>query len=114
MEDCIFCKIINREIPAKIVYEDEHVIAFDDINKSAPVHILVIPKQHMENVLEIDEENATTIGHIHLAINKIAREQGFDKTGFRLISNCGKDAEQSVKHLHYHVLGGRPLGVRII
>lgn len=114
MENCIFCKIINKEIPAKIVYEDDYVLAFDDINKHAPVHILMVPKQHIESVLEIDEENAKIVGHIHLAINKIAREQGFGETGFRLINNCGKDAEQSVKHLHYHILGGRPLGARLV
>lgn len=114
MNDCIFCKIIKREIPGKIVYEDDNVIAFNDINKSAPIHILVVPKHHIESVLDINEGNKEIAGDIHLAINKIAREQGFDKSGFRLITNCGKDAEQTVKHLHYHILGGRPLGIRIV
>ena len=113
-ENCIFCKIIKKEIPAKVVYEDKDIIAFDDINKNAPVHILVIPKQHIDSILEINEHNQKIIGDIHLAINKIAREQGFDKDGFRVISNCGKNAGQTVKHIHYHILGGKPLGERLI
>lgn len=114
MTDCIFCKIANREITANIVYEDENIIAFDDINKRAPVHVLVIPKQHLDSILEINADNCYLISDIHLAINKIAKEKGIDKTGFRIINNCGKDADQTVKHIHYHVLGGRPLGTKIV
>lgn len=114
MTDCVFCKIINREIPAKIVYEDENIIAFDDINKSAPIHILVIPKEHIESALGINEDNTKIIGQMHIAINYIAKQQGFDKTGFRLINNCGEDAGQIVKHLHYHILAGKDLGSKIL
>lgn len=111
--DCIFCKIVNKEIPAKIVYEDDNVLAFEDINKCAPVHILVIPKEHLESILDLNKDNKKIIGDIHLAINKIAIQQEINKTGFRIVSNCGKDAEQTVKHLHYHILGGKPLGFEI-
>ncbi len=113
MEGCIFCKIVNREIPAKVVYEDEKIIAFEDINKCAPVHVLVIPKTHIESVLDINHENKDIISDIHIAIGKIAKEQGVAESGFRLINNCGKDAEQTVKHLHYHVIGGRHLGIEV-
>lgn len=113
MQDCIFCKIACGEIPAKIVYEDERVMAFEDINKCAPVHVLVIPKEHLECVLDINETNKEIISDIHIAIGKIARTQGVDSSGFRLINNCGKDADQTVKHLHYHIIGGKHLGTRM-
>ena len=89
MEDCIFCKIIKGEIPSTKVYEDENVLAFKDINPAAPIHILVIPKQHIENVLEINEENKEIASNIFLAINKIAKQLGIDQNGFRVITNCG-------------------------
>ena len=94
MEDCIFCKIIKGEIPSTKVYEDENVLAFKDINPAAPIHILVVPKQHIENVLEINEENKEIASNIFLAINKIAKQLGIDQNGFRVITNCGKDAGQ--------------------
>ena len=90
MEDCIFCKIIKGEIPSTKVYEDENVLAFKDINPAAPIHILVVPKQHIENVLEINEENKEIVSNIFLAINKIAKQLGIDQNGFRVITNCGK------------------------
>ena len=99
MEDCIFCKIIKGEIPSTKIYEDENVLAFKDINPAAPIHILVVPKQHIENVLEINEENKEIASNIFLAINKIAKQLGIDQNGFRVITNCGKDAGQEVMHL---------------
>lgn len=114
MEDCLFCKIIKGEIPSTKVYEDDKVLAFKDINPAAPIHVLVIPKKHIENVLEIDEENKEIASDIFLAINKIARQLGIDKDGFRIINNCGKDAGQEVMHLHFHILAGGKMGPKII
>ena len=114
MEDCIFCKIIKREIPSEIVYEDEKVIAFNDINPAAPIHILVIPKKHIETLLDISEEDSSLIAYIYQIINKIAEEKGFDKKGFRVITNCGEDSGQEVKHIHFHVLAGKKLGDKIV
>ncbi len=110
MEDCIFCKIIKKEIPSDIVYQDENVIAFKDINPQAPIHIIVIPKIHIKSVLEADKE---TIGMIFQAINKIANQEKIEKTGFRVITNCGKNAGQTVEHLHFHILAGRELDEKI-
>ncbi|RKD34741.1 histidine triad nucleotide-binding protein [Thermohalobacter berrensis] len=109
MSECIFCKIINGEIPSDKVYEDEKVIAFNDINPQAPVHILVIPKEHISSIKEIDENNGDIIKHIHLVINRIAKEKGLDEKGFRIVNNCGEEGGQTVGHLHYHLLGGRQL-----
>ena len=114
MEDCIFCKIIKGEIPSTKVYEDDKVLAFKDINPAAPIHVLVIPKKHIENVLEINEENKEITSDIFLAINKIAKQLGIDKDGFRIINNCGKDAGQEVMHLHFHILAGAKLGEKIV
>lgn len=113
MEDCIFCKIIKKEIPSSIVYEDGEIIAFRDINPAAPVHILVIPKKHISSLVEIEEEDEALIGKIYAIINKIAKQEGIDKKGFRVIVNCGEDGGQEVKHLHFHILGGKKLGVKI-
>ncbi len=110
MEDCIFCKIINREIPSDTVYEDENILAFRDINPQAPIHIVVIPKKHMTSVLEADKE---TIGTIFEAINKIAKQEKIDEKGFRVITNCGENAGQTVKHLHFHILAGSKLNEKI-
>ncbi len=114
MDDCIFCKIINREIPSDIVYEDEEVLAFKDINPQMPIHILVIPKKHIEAIIDLKSEDETLVGKIFTAINNIAKDIGIDKTGFRVISNCGENAGQTVKHLHFHILAGEKLGERII
>ena len=114
MEDCIFCKIIKGEIPSTKVYEDENVLAFKDINPAAPIHILVVPKQHIENVLKINEKNKEIASNIFLAINKIAKQLGIDQNGFRVITNCGKDAGQTVMHLHFHILGGKELGEKVL
>ena len=112
MKDCIFCKIASGEIPSQKVYEDEQCIAFNDLNPQAKVHILVIPKAHIENVLDIDGENSGVVAHIFEVIAKIAREKGLEK-GFRVVSNCNEYAGQSVFHLHFHILGGEPLDVKM-
>jgi len=114
MEDCVFCKIINRQLPSKIVYEDEKVMAFYDINPVTPVHVIIIPKLHIANVNELTEDNSYVMADIHLAAQKIADKLGIAKEGYRLINNCGEDAGQTVFHLHYHLLGGRRLGAKII
>ena len=114
MEDCIFCKIIKGEIPSEKVYEDDEVLAFKDINPAAPIHILVIPKKHIESLLNLEEEDYELVGKIQKVINKIAKDLKIEKEGFRVIVNCGKDAGQEVMHLHYHLLAGRKLGIKIV
>ena len=106
---CIFCKIINGEIPSTKVYEDDKVVAFNDINPVAPMHVLVIPKKHYESILEIDDNDMDIIGHIHKVIKQIVTEKGYDKTGFRIINNCGDNGCQEVKHIHFHILAGKKL-----
>lgn len=108
MNDCIFCKIASGEIPSNKVYEDEQVVAFYDLNPMAKVHVLVIPKMHIANVLEIDENNSAVVAHIFEVIAKIAKDLNLEK-GFRVVSNCNEYAGQSVFHLHYHILGGEQL-----
>ena len=114
MEDCIFCKIIRKEIPSEIVYEDEKVIAFKDVNPAAPIHILVVPKKHIETLLDVKDEDSELISYIYQIINKIAKDEGFAENGFRVIVNCGKDSGQEVMHIHFHVLGGKKLGEKIV
>ena len=108
MENCLFCKIIDGLIPSSKVYEDEKILAFRDINPQAPVHVLVIPKTHIACVDEINEENADIVAYIFSHIPSIAKKAGITD-GYRVISNCGPDACQTVPHLHFHVLGGAPL-----
>ncbi len=108
MEDCIFCKIAAGEIPSKKVYEDADMLAFYDINPMAKVHVLVIPKTHIENVDAVTEENAAVVARIFSKIGDIAASAGI-QNGYRVISNCGPDAKQSVMHLHFHILGGQEL-----
>lgn len=108
-KECIFCRIADHDIPGSIVYEDDEVIAFKDLNPRAPVHILVIPKKHIASLNEITEEDAALLGKIMLTIKRIAQEQGIGASGYRVISNCGKDGLQEVMHLHFHLLGGKPL-----
>ena len=112
MSDCIFCKIIKGEIPSKKVYEDELVFAFEDINPMAPVHILVIPKEHISNMLEINKENSEVVAHIFEVISEIAKEKKLEK-GFRVVSNCNEYAGQTVFHLHFHILGGKQLTLEL-
>ena len=113
MSDCIFCKIIKKEIPATIVYEDDEVIAFKDIHPITPVHILVIPKKHISSLVDLIKEDEAVIGKIYSVINKIAEQEGILDKGFRVIVNCGEDGGQVVKHVHFHLLGGKKLGVKI-
>ena len=108
-EPTIFKRIIDREIPAKIVYEDEQCLAFHDVAPQAPVHILVIPKKEIASIEQITTEDQPLIGHIFSVIQKIAREQGLADNGYRVICNCGAGGGQTVFHLHYHLLGGRDL-----
>ncbi|MEE9524545.1 MAG: histidine triad nucleotide-binding protein [Thermodesulfovibrionales bacterium] len=105
--ECIFCKIIDEKIPAKIIYKDDHVIAFEDINPQAPVHVLVIPRKHISTVLEIEDTDKGIPGHLFDVANAIARQKEIEKKGFRLVLNCNEDAGQTVFHLHLHLLGGR-------
>lgn len=106
--DCIFCKIIAGEIPSSKVYEDEHVLAFKDINPQAPVHVLVIPKTHIESVDKLDATNADIAAKVLAAVPAVARKSGLTE-GYRVITNVGKHGCQSVFHLHFHVLGGKQL-----
>ncbi len=109
MDDCVFCKIVNRESPADIVYEDDDSIAFKDVNQQAPVHILIIPKKHIRSLVEIDEEDLNLIGHLVSVANKIADHNGIIERGFRLVLNTGLESGQSVWHVHIHLLGGRKM-----
>jgi len=109
MENCIFCKIASGEISSNIVYEDESVIAFKDVNPQAPVHVLIIPRDHISSLMELNENNISLIGHIILTAKNLAEQFGIDKSGFRIVSNCGPDAGQSVEHVHFHLLGGRSM-----
>lgn len=111
--DCIFCKIINGEIPSKCVYSDDDVYAFYDINPQAPVHFLVIPKKHIASAGEINTENSAVVAKCFEVIAKLAKELGLDG-GFRVITNCGDDAGQTVKHLHFHVLAGTSMGEKLL
>ncbi len=106
MSDCLFCKIIKGEIPSSKVYEDELVYAFNDIAPEAPVHVLIIPKEHIKSAAEINADNSSLVAHIFEVAAKIAQEKGL-KDGFRVVTNCGDSAGQSVKHLHFHLLAGR-------
>lgn len=114
MDNCIFCKIINGEIPSNKVYEDDEIFAFRDINPQAPVHILVIPKKHIKSLSDLQEEDVNLIGKINIKINEIAKTEGFANQGYRVIVNCGEDAGQEVMHLHYHILAGKKLGTKIV
>ena len=114
MNDCIFCKIINNEIPSNKIYEDDNIIAFKDINPQMPIHVLVIPKKHIASILELTSEDEELIGKIFSVIKKLAKELKIDETGFRVISNCGEDAGQTVKHIHFHILAGQKMTDKII
>ena len=113
-ENCIFCKIIKGEIPSTKVYEDEEILAFNDINPAAPIHVLVIPKKHIKSLAEMEDEDEKIVGKIYKVINEIAEKQGFKDNGYRVIVNCGKDGGQEVGHLHFHLLAGKQLGEKIV
>ncbi len=110
---CVFCKIVKKELPAKIVYEDDKVMAFHDINPQAPIHILIIPKEHIETVNDLEEKHKELIGHIFLVAKKIAKDLGVDEKGYRILINCNKDGGQEVYHIHFHFFAGKPLGPMI-
>lgn len=114
MEDCVFCKIIKGEIPSEKVYEDEEILAFRDVHPAAPIHILVIPKRHIAMLTDLTSEDEAMVGKIYTTINKIAKQEGFEKQGYRVITNCGKDSGQEVMHIHFHILGGKKLGDKIV
>ena len=106
---CLFCKIVKREIPAKIVLENDHALAFEDVNPQAPKHFLVIPKKHLEGVHHAKPEDSATLGEVLMTARNVAEQAGLGEGGYRLVVNSGKDAGQSVFHLHVHVLGGRQM-----
>lgn len=108
MTDCLFCKIINGEIPSKKIYEDDKVFAFEDINPQAPVHFLVIPKEHIESAMDLTPTNNELMGYIMYIASKLAKEKGLDD-GYRIVNNCGSDGGQTVNHIHFHILGKRKL-----
>lgn len=107
--DCLFCKILNGDIPANIVYEDDKVIAFDDINPQAPIHMLIIPKQHIETLNDITENHKELIGHMFYVAKRLAQDLEIADDGYRAVFNCNKDAGQEVFHIHLHLLGGRKM-----
>ncbi|ADD02189.1 histidine triad (HIT) protein [Thermoanaerobacter mathranii subsp. mathranii str. A3] len=107
MSDCIFCKIINKEISSNIVYEDNLVVAFRDINPQAPVHILIVPKEHIPTLLDLNENNKHVVSHAYMVAKELAKSEGIDEKGYRIVSNCGNDGGQTVYHIHFHLLGGR-------
>ncbi|MBM3237102.1 histidine triad nucleotide-binding protein [Candidatus Poribacteria bacterium] len=109
MPDCIFCKIANGEIKSAIVFEDDKIIAFRDLNPQAPVHILIITKQHFDNILSLDSSHTALLGHLCLTAANIARQEEIAEDGFRLVVNCNALGGQSVAHIHFHLLGGRQM-----
>lgn len=114
MEDCLFCKIVKGEIPSTKVYEDDEVLAFEDINPAAPIHILVIPKKHITSLAHLKKEDEAVVGKIYTIMNKIAEEKGFKEDGYRVIVNCGENGGQEVMHLHFHLLAGKKFGEKIV
>jgi histidine triad (HIT) family protein len=110
LDNCIFCKIINGEIPSKVAYEDEYVFAFHDINPVAPVHILIVPRAHVSTLNDIGLEQKDLLGQLVFVCKELARKYNVDEKGYRFVINCGEDGGQEVQHLHAHLLGGRPLG----
>lgn len=113
MNDCLFCKIIKGEIPSTKVYEDDEILAFRDIEPMAPVHILVIPKKHINSLADLELQDEALIGKINVVIAKIAKQEGISNSGFRVVTNSGEDGGQTVKHLHFHLLGGKKLEIKL-
>lgn len=114
MSDCIFCKIIEGSIPSKKVLENDDIIAFHDINPAAPVHVLVVPKVHIESLEALNEQNIDVVVKIHQAILEVAKIMKINSKGYRVIANCGKEGGQTVPHLHYHVLGGTAMNEKLL
>ncbi|MBQ5347305.1 MAG: histidine triad nucleotide-binding protein [Ruminococcus sp.] len=109
MMDCIFCKIADGSIPSKKVYEDDKMLAFHDIEPAAPVHVVMIPKEHISSANELNEENSAVVAHIYSKVPEIAKKLGLDG-GYRIVNNCGADGGQTVFHIHFHLMGGKTLG----
>ncbi|MBS1115179.1 MAG: hit [Nitrospirae bacterium] len=109
MNDCLFCRISAKKIPAKLVYEDRNAVAFEDIQPQAPVHVLIVPKKHISTSLDITDEDDGLIGHLFRIAGQIAKEKGIAERGFRLLMNTNPEAGQSVYHIHLHLLGGRQM-----
>jgi histidine triad (HIT) family protein len=109
MTTCIFCKIANGDIPAEVVYEDDQVMAFRDLNPQAPLHVLVIPRKHISTINDITSEDAELLGRLYLAAREVAKEAGLAERGYRTVMNCNSEAGQSVYHIHLHVLAGRAM-----
>jgi len=107
--DCLFCRIAEKKIPARIIHEDELAVAFEDVNPQAPVHFLVIPKKHIATLLDFGAEDDALMGHLYRLAAKLAAQKGIAQSGFRTLVNCNRDAGQSVFHIHLHVLGGRAM-----
>lgn len=107
--DCIFCRIAEKKLPARLVYEDEFAVAFEDINPQAPVHVLVIPRKHIPTSIDLKEEDNALVGRLFQVANRIARQKGIAERGFRIVMNCNAEAGQTVFHLHIHLLGGRAM-----
>lgn len=114
MSDCIFCKIINGDIPSSKVYEDDKIFAFNDISPQAPVHILIVPKEHICCANMVTADNADVVAHIFSKIGEIAALTGIKDDGYRIINNCGKNGGQTVFHLHFHLMGGKDLGEKLV
>ncbi len=110
MEECLFCKIANKEIPSDIIYENDKIVAFKDINPQAPVHILIATKKHIRSVMDLSSDSGEILSGIFSAVKEIAKHQSIDVSGFRVITNTGPDSGQEIDHLHFHLLGGRRLG----
>jgi histidine triad (HIT) family protein len=110
MSACVFCRIVDGDIPAKVVHQDAQVLVFEDVNAQAPVHLLVIPKRHVGSVQDCEGEDAALLGHLLLTCSKVARIKNLAQSGYRIVTNTGVDAGQSVAHLHFHVVGGRSMG----
>jgi histidine triad (HIT) family protein len=106
---CIFCKIVSGDLPTELIYSDDLVVGFRDINPQAPVHVLIIPRKHIPAVCSMSEEDSKVLGHLHLVAKQLAEQLGIARKGYRLVINCGEDGQQSVPHLHLHLLGGRQL-----
>lgn len=112
--DCIFCKIVTGDIPSKTIYEDDMIKAFHDIEPQSPVHIIIVPKKHIESANAINPDNSGYVAAIFEKIPEIAKLAGISESGYRIINNCGKDGGQTVMHLHFHLLGGKDLGMDIV
>ena len=112
--DCIFCQIVSKQISSNIVYEDDQIIAFKDVAPQTPVHIVLIPKTHISGLNELTDKSATIVTHITMIAKMLAKNFNIEMSGYRLISNCGPDAGQSIHHLHFHLLGGAPMSVSLV